>query len=65
MKISDAQLNEYITLYETTYGEKLESIKALAQARKLVSLVLYMIFPECTVDVLEKELNEEYNNVTK
>jgi len=60
MKISDNQLTEYITLYETTYGEKLEPTRALVQLNNLISLVLYMIFPECTVDTLEKELQEVY-----
>ena len=60
MKISDNQLTEYITLYETTYGEKLERARALVQLNKLISLVQYMIFPECTVDILEKELQKEY-----
>lgn len=60
MKISDAQLQEYITLYETKYGEKLERARALWQLNKLISLVLYMTCPDSTIDTLEKELQEEY-----
>jgi len=66
MKISENQLTEYITLYETVYGEKLEPTRGLGQLNKLISLVLYMVFPESTVDNLEKELQEEYNvNATR
>lgn len=61
MKISDDQLSEYVTLYETTYKEKLERTRALAQFNKLINLVLYMIFPECTVDTLEKQLQKRYD----
>lgn len=61
MRISEDQLTEYITLYETTYGEKLEHTRALVQLNKLISLVLYMIFPEYTVDTLERKFQEEYN----
>ena len=60
MKISDNQLTEYITLYETTYCEKLERARALVQLNKLISLMLYIAFPEYTVDILEKELEKEY-----
>ena len=63
MKISDDQLAEYIKLYETTYGEKLEPVRALVQLNKLISLVMYMLFPESTVNTLEKELNEVYNEI--
>jgi hypothetical protein len=63
MKVSNNQLAEYITLYETTYGEKLEPTRALVQLNKLISLVMYMLFPESTIDTVEKELKEEYTEV--
>jgi hypothetical protein len=60
MKISDTQLDEYISLCETTCGTKPERVKALGELQKLLSLLLYTLFPESTVTTLEKELEEAY-----
>ena len=61
MRISDTQLNEYISLYETSYGVVLERTQALTQLNKLISLVSYMAFPENTVKTLEEKVGKGYN----
>ena len=61
MKISEKQVDEFITLYKQEYNVELERTEALSQLNKLISLVLYMAFPEGTVRALEEKSEEEYN----
>ena len=62
MRVTDAQLDEYISLYESEYGVKLERTRALTQLHKLINLVLYMAFPEDKVNRLEIALEKEYTS---
>lgn len=60
MRVTDAQLTEYIQLYKSEYGIELDRVRALTQLHKLINLVLYLAMPVEKVAALEKELEEEY-----
>lgn len=61
MRITDEQLLQYISLYESEYGVKLEKSRALTQLHKLIQLVLFIAFPDKTVSDIEKEITKGYN----
>jgi hypothetical protein len=61
MRISEQQLDEYIALYQSEYGEVLERSRAIGQVHKLVNLVLYMALAENELHALEQSLETEYN----
>jgi hypothetical protein len=60
MKITDAQLDQYIDLYKQEFGEELERVQALTQCHKLINLVLYLAYPELTVQTIEQVFEKEY-----
>lgn len=65
MKFTDEQLNGFIALYESEFGEKLQRAEALRQATALVSLVKLTYRPMSRKDFkkytrhLEKKFNSD------
>lgn len=60
MKITEKQLSNYIALYKSEYGEELERTRALTQFHQLINLVLYMAFPEYSIETLEQITTTKY-----
>ena len=65
MKFTDEQLNGFIALYESEFGEKLSKAEALRQATALISLVKSVYRPMSRKDFkkytrhLEKSFNSD------
>jgi hypothetical protein len=60
MKITDEQLDSYIALYKSEYGEELERTRGLNQLLNLLYLVLHLAFPKNTVQEVEEIFEKEY-----
>jgi hypothetical protein len=63
MKITEAQLDEYIALYKKEYGVNLERVHALSQLHKLINLTLYMTLPLATVKKVQELMDEKVEDL--